>query len=589
MDMKGKRIILFFLPLSLLASCSGNKTGTGEKQNSGNSIPDSQSPTTVIPPKTAEEHFEDFLVQRKKGYSFKGKNFYYTDEGYSNYCLDVFVKDDGYEFVRYESKQNAEADRSTVYISYYYTYDPSAETPYVSEPILGIDNRVDYSPAPIGEDEATVKWKDSSYINLFSSLTIDDFLFSGDNAFVLDTSSVKNSNLLPKLAEQFYPKNPGRTIKEFSFIFDEETDSFTFSLLFNPYGGFSQTERNITGDVIPGDGFSFDKEVNVSTDAEKPELEAALEKLRTNQYSFVDTISAPNADQSALEVESMVSGKTDGKSLLLSSSSQGISNEFLYQYKDGGYIQQAVRLNNEYYAYHDKVKASVTALLPSFKRSSVFFEKDENQLNTYVYNKKAMFSTTKIYNRSGEGRIVGERKIKLSSSNVTFNINFTYPQKTEEIVYTFLDDEDIGSDIVVKETTDGLKTSDLVSGYSEILKNVIALLGSKENLDLIPILGGKESVAGLYYSDGVDEEGNEGKERYYAIEYRILSGTGLNQVKALESKLEKNGFALDKGNSGTHFQGDIYTKTIQVNKENKIMELEIGYSSNTVAIAINAK
>ena len=96
-------------------------------------------------------------------------------------------------------------------------------------------------------------------------------------------------------------------------------------------------------------------------------------------------------------------------------------------------------------------------------------------------------------------------------------VNFEYPQCTEEIVYTYSRETDIASSVEVNDSCDELKTSDLVSGYKDTLSGLLSLIGSKENLDLIPILGGKESVYGLYYSDGVDSEGEVTKERYYGL------------------------------------------------------------------------
>ena len=75
-------------------------------------------------------------------------------------------------------------------------------------------------------------------------------------------------------------------------------------------------------------------------------------------------------------------------------------------------------------------------------------------------------------------------------------VNFEYPQCTEEIIYTYSRETDIASSVEVNDSCDELKTSDLVSGYKDTLSGLLSLIGS--NLDLIPILGGKESVYGLY-------------------------------------------------------------------------------------------
>lgn len=595
--MKNRTRLLFILPL-FLASCnsqntnsrpSNNQSQTNSPSNSitqSNSKPSTSNTDTQTPQVDVDGKFSSFLFDIKKGYFFKGTNFYYTDDGYSNYCLDVKVKKEGYEFIRYDSKQNEKADRSSVYISYFYSYDPNAIVPYVSEPLLDISNTIDYTPAPIGDSGQICKWNDSSYINLLDSLTIDDFEKVDDTTYKLSKSRYDYEEIISKLAEQFYPKNPGRTIKTLSFVYDKKTDSFSLEMNFNPYGGLSQVEMNISGTIEPGNSFEFEKEVKVSQEETKEELETAFSRLRNHHYSFNDTIYKPNEDETALVMESKNSGKTDGKSLILKTETDDTSVDFLYLDKGNSTIQQAINLDGTYYDYHTPVKASVSSLLPTFMISSSFFNKTED--STYVYNKKAMFSKTQIYNLSGEGMIVSEMTIKLLEDGVKFNINFSYPQRTEEIIYTFEDSLSISQDIQSEETTDSIKLSTLLSGYQKNLKEVETLVGGKDNLDLIPVLGGKESVAGLYYSDGVDSEGNEKDERYYGVEYRLVSSTGKKQILAFETKLESAGFTFNKDKTGTHFNGDIYQKAIKKDNEDYTMELEVGYSSDTLAFTINA-
>ncbi len=595
--MKNKIKFALVLPL-FLASCS-SKTNSKPivSPNQSQTNNSTEKPNTDTKPSISntnstpqeidvEEKFTSFLFNIKKGYVFKGTNFYYTDDGYSNYCLDVKVKKEGYEFIRYDSKQNEKADRSSVYISYFYSYDPNAKVPYVSEPLLDISNTIDYTPAPIGDNGEIVKWKDSSYVNLLDSLTIDDFEKIDETTFRLSKKKYDYEEIISKLAEQFYPKNPGRTISAFSFVYDKNTDSFSFEMNFAPYGGLSRIEMNITGTVEPGNGFEFEKEVKVSQEKAKDELEEAFNHLKKHHYSFEDTIYKPNEDETSLVLESKNSGKTDQKSLILKTETEDTSVDFLYLSKNDSTIQQAINLEGDYYNYHGPVKANITSLLPTFNISSAFFDKKEE--STYVYNKKAMFSKTQIYNLSGEGMIVSEMTIRLVEGGVKFNINFSYPQRTEEILYTFEDDLSIEQNIVTKETTDGIKLSTLLSGYKKNLAAVEELVGGKDNLDLIPVLGNTESVAGLYYSDGVDSEGNEKGERYYGVEYRLLPSTGSKQILEFERKLESKGFTYNKDKTGTHFGGDIYQKSIQKNNEDYTLELEVGYSSDTLAFTIDA-
>lgn len=593
----------YLLPLTILlalSSCgkttipstspsTGSSTGSSSSTpSSGTSKPGSESQKpSVEEEKTVEDYFDDFLLKVQFGYQLNGKIFYYTSDGYSNYYVDLKVKKDGYEFKRFESAQNEDPSRDEVYISYYYTYDQTALIPYVSEPVLDISNQVDYSPAPIGDNGTYVTWNSSSYVNLLSKLRFEDFTSIDDRTFLLKNDAAGMDGFLNRFAEQIYPKNPGRTIKSLAFVFDRKTKGFTLDLTFNPFGGFSKNEMEYTAEVIPGDFFDFENEVKTYQGSEKEALEEAFGKLRKYHYSFTDIIQKPNDEQSALVVESSFSGKTDGKNLIIASTGEEMTTDFLYQSTDDNTIQQAIHLKDSYYAYHDPVKAKITALLPTFDISTVFFDYDSSK-GVYVYNRKAAFTKSQTYNMSGEGMAVSEMEIKTDKTKVTFNINFNYPQRTEEIVYTFLDDNlSILDDITIKDDCSELLMSDLLKTYPKTLNMLITKVGGKDNLNLIPTLGGKESVAGLYLSDGVDSEGEETKEKYFGIEYRLVKNTGYSQILAFEKKLVKNGFILDKVNQGSHFNGDLYKKTIIVNGQEKTMALDVGYSSETLAIAID--
>lgn len=600
MKMNKTKYLLFLSALLSLSSCGkttipstspSTSPSTGiDSTNSSSSASkpstDSQKPS-VEPEKTVEDYFDDFLLNVQFGYQLNGKIFYYTSDGYSNYYVDLKVKKDGYEFKRYESAQNKEANRDEVYISYYYTYDPSEMIPYVTEPVLDISNRIDYSPAPIGDNGTYVTWNSSSYINLLSKLRYENFTSVDEKTFLLNNNAAGMDGFLTKFAEQIYPKNPGRTIKNLAFVFDNETKGFTLDLTFNPFGGFSKNEMRYTAEVIPGDSFVFENEIKPYQGSEKEALKNAFTKLQKNHYSFTDVIQKPNDDQSALGVESSFSGKTDGKNLIVGSTSEDMTTTFLYQATADNMIQQAIKLKDSYYAYHDPVKAKITVLLPTFDISTVFFDYDSTR-DVYVYNRKASFTKSQTYNMSGEGMAVAEMDIKVEETKVTFNINFNYPQRTEEIVYTFLDDNaSVLDDITIKDDCSELQMSDILETYPKTLNMLIEKVGGKDNLNLIPTLGGKESVAGVYLSDGVDSEGEETKEKYFGIEYRLVKNTGYSQIIAFEKNLLKNGFVLDKKNQGSHFNGDLFRKTIIVNGQEKTMALDVGYSSETLAIAVD--
>ena len=605
--MKNKKRLLAVLPLFFLVSCTNNGNSTHPSTTPSNSTagsvskPSESKPSTPSVPSSPSDsntgtntpsredaqavsnRFSTFLTEIKAGYIFRGTNFYYTETGFNNYCLDVKVKADGYEFYRYESSQTEDANRDNIYIHYYYTYDPTAAVPYVSEPILGIDNKVDYSPAPLGDSSQYIPWGLSSYINLFDDLSLKDFVQEEDR-FTLSAKRYDYASLTSHLAEQFWPKNPGRKIKSFAFLYNQEKKSFDFELIFDSFGLNKET-MTVTGSVTPGDSFTFDGEVKPTTEPEKPKLQAAFDKLKNHHYSFIDTMLMPNEDATDLVMESRNSGKTDGKSMIINTTTDDMDMDFLYLDKGNGTVQQAIKIDDEYYAYLDPVKADISSLLPSFDISSSFFNETDD--NIFVYNKKAFFSKSQTYNLSGEGMVLSEMTITLLDDGVKFNINFSYPQRTEEIIYTY-SDEEITNTTSIKETTDGMKLSTLVGSYQTVLKEVEDLVGGKDNFDLIPVLGGKYSVAGLYHSDGVDDEGNETGSTYYAIEYRLPTGYGYQAITSFETKLESLGFIPRKDKVGEHYNGDTYQKPITKNGEAYLLELEVGYSSSTLAVAINA-
>lgn len=516
------------------------------------------------------------------GYRFKTTATTLTSDGYSNYCLDIGVKDNGYEFIRYDSKQNQEADRNSVYVEYFYSYDPEAFTPLVSMPMLDISNKIDYYPYTI--NGKNLEWSDSGYQNMFTYFEKDNYL-DDEGTYTLDAEDDYVKTYLPLLATQFLHEYT-RTIKEFSFIYNKDNDGFDVNIVFNPItGSFSNTELEIQGQVIPGDDFEFKQAEYIKTDEEKEELNQVFSKLKNNKYSFVDTTYSID-ENSNKTVESKYSGKTDGSSLILESETSTSKMNFLYKNVGNNQIQQANKLGNDYYAYGSVVNSSITPLLPSFDMSSIFFNKTDD--NKYVYDGRANFLKTKTYNFSGEGLAVTSMNVTFDDDSVLFEIGFDKSTNIEEIKYTFLNESNIADSIEIKTDCSDVKLSTLLEGYSKALIGLEELIGGKDNLNLIPVVGGRQSVAGLYYSDGVDGDGEETKEKYYGIEYRLIGTSGLEQINLYETKLIEAGFIATK-TQGTHFSGDLFTKEIQVNGETKTLRLEVasGTTYQTLAIAID--
>lgn len=531
---------------------------------------------------TIDDKFDKLLSDMAYGYRFKTTATTLTSDGYSNYCLDIGVKDNGYEFIRYDSKQNQEADRNSVYVEYFYSYDSEVLTPLVSMPMLDISNKIDYYPYTI--NGKNLEWYDSGYQNMFTYFEKDNYL-DDEGTYTLDVEDDYVKTYLPLLATQFLHEYT-RTIKEFSFIYNKDNDGFDVNIVFNPItGSFSNTELEIQGQVIPGDDFEFKQAEYTKTGEEKEELNQVFSKLKNNKYSFVDTTYSID-ENSNKTVESKYSGKTDGSSLILESETSTSKMNFLYKNVGNNQIQQANKLGNDYYAYGSVINSSITPLLPSFDMSSIFFNKTED--NKYVYDGRANFLKTKTYNFSGEGLAVTSMNVTFDDDSVLFEIGFDKSTNIEEIKYTFLNESNIADSIEIKTDCSDVKLSTLLEGYSKVLIGLEELIGGKDNLNLIPVVGGRQSVAGLYYSDGVDGDGEETKEKYYGIEYRLIGIIGLEQINLYETKLIEAGFIATK-TQGTHFSGDLFTKEIQVNGETKTLRLEVasGTTYQTLAIAID--
>lgn len=577
--MKKFKLIALILLLGSVASC-------GKESISNSTISSTLDKKTDISstknPETIDDKFDKLLSDMAYGYRFKTTATTLTSDGYSNYCLDIGVKDNGYEFIRYDSKQNQEADRNSVYVEYFYSYDPEAFTPLVSMPMLDISNKIDYYPYTI--NGKNLEWSDSGYQNMFTYFEKDNYL-DDEGTYTLDVEDDYVKTYLPLLATQFLHEYT-RTIKEFSFIYNKDNDGFDVNIVFNPItGSFSNTELEIQGQVIPGDDFEFRQAEYTKTGEEKEELNQVFSKLRNNKYSFEDTTYSID-ENSNKTVESKYSGKTDGSSLILESETSTTKMNFLYKNVGNNKIQQANKLGNDYYAYGSVINSSITPLLPSFDMSSIFFNKTDD--NKYVYDGRANFLKTKTYNFSGEGLAVTSMNVTFDDDSVLFEIGFDKSTNTEEIKYTFLNESNIADSIEIKTDCSNVKLSTLLEGYSKALIGLEELIGGKDNLNLIPVVGGRQSVAGLYYSDGVDGDGEETKEKYYGIEYRLIGISGLEQIKLYETKLVEAGFIATK-TQGTHFSGDLFTKEIQVNGETKTLRLEVasGTTYQTLAIAID--
>lgn len=577
--MKKFKLIALILLLGSVASC-------GKESISNSTISSTSDKKTDISstkkPETIDDKFDKLLSDMAYGYRFKTTATTLTSDGYSNYCLDIGVKDNGYEFIRYDSKQNQEADRNSVYVEYFYSYDPEAFTPLVSMPMLDISNKIDYYPYTI--NGKNLEWYDSGYQNMFTYFEKDNYL-DDEDTYTLDVEDDYVKTYLPLLATQFLHEYT-RTIKEFSFIYNKDNDEFDVNIVFNPItGSFSNTELEIEGQVIPGDDFEFKQAEYIKTGEEKEEFNQVFSKLKNNKYSFVDTTYSID-ENSNKTVESKYSGKTDGSSLILESETSTSKMNFLYKNVGNNQIQQANKLGNDYYAYGSVINSSITPLLPSFDMSSIFFNKTDD--NKYVYDGRANFLKTNTYNFSGEGLAVTSMNVTLDDDSVLFEIGFDGSTNIEEVKYTFLNESNIADSIEIKTDCSDVELSTLLEGYSKVLIGLEELIGGKDNLNLIPVVGGRQSVAGLYYSDGVDNDGEETKEKYYGIEYRLIGISGLEQIKLYETKLIEAGFIATK-TQGTHFSGDLFTKEIQVNGDTKTLRLEVasGTTYQTLAIAID--
>ena len=577
--MKKFKLIALILLLGSVASCGKESISNSTISSTSNKKTDISS---TKKPETIDDKFNKLLSDMAYGYRFKTTATTLTSDGYSNYCLDIGVKDNGYEFIRYDSKQNQEADRNSVYVEYFYSYDPEAFTPLVSMPMLDISNKIDYYPYTI--NGKNLEWSDSGYQNMFTYFEKDNYL-DDEGTYTLDVEDDYVKTYLPLLATQFLHEYT-RTIKEFSFIYNKDNDGFDVNIVFNPItGSFSNTELEIQGQVIPGDDFEFKQAEYTKTGEEKEELNQVFSKLKNNKYSFVDTTYSID-ENSNKTVESKYSGKTDGSSLIFESETSTSKMNFLYKNVGNNQIQQANKLGNDYYAYGSVINSSITPLLPSFDMSSIFFNKTDD--NKYVYDGRANFLKTNTYNFSGEGLAVTSMNVTFDDDSVLFEIGFDKSTNIEEIKYTFLNESNIADSIEIKTDCSDVKLSTLLEGYSKVLIGLEGLIGGKDNLNLIPVVGGRQSVAGLYYSDGVDGDGEETKEKYYGIEYRLIGISGLEQINLYETKLTEAGFIATK-TQGTHFSGDLFTKEIQVNGNTKTLRLEVasGTTYQTLAIAID--
>lgn len=577
--MKKFKLIALILLLGSVASCGKESISNSTISSTSDKKTDISSTKKT---ETIDDKFDKLLSDMAYGYRFKTTATTLTSDGYSNYCLDIGVKDNGYEFIRYDSKQNQEADRNSVYVEYFYSYDPEVLTPLVSMPMLDISNKIDYYPYTI--NGKNLEWYDSGYQNMFTYFEKDNYL-DDEGTYTLDVEDDYVKTYLPLLATQFLHEYT-RTIKEFSFIYNKDNDGFDVNIVFNPItGSFSNTELEIQGQVIPGDDFEFKQAEYTKTGEEKEELNQVFSKLKNNKYSFVDTTYSID-ENSNKTVESKYSGKTDGSSLILESETSTSKMNFLYKNVGNNQIQQANKLGNDYYAYGSVINSSITPLLPSFDMSSIFFNKTDD--NKYVYDGRANFLKTKTYNFSGEGLAVTSMNVTFDDDSVLFEIGFDKSTNIEEIKYTFLNESNIADSIEIKTDCSNVKLSTLLEGYSKVLIGLEELIGGKDNLNLIPVVGGRQSVAGLYYSDGVDGDGEETKEKYYGIEYRLIGISGSEQIKLYETKLIEAGFIATK-TQGTHFSGDLFTKEIQVNGDTKILRLEVasGTTYQTLAIAID--
>lgn len=525
--MKSKNL---FLSISALLSTTICLVGCGETSSSSNTSHDEISQTddtsSSIEIIKTEKLTDEMFNQLKLGFSatLYSSTKYDGSDLPSTEIYDIKLNEGNFEVQKYTTDKESPTVKKSLSSDFHYqkdTVNGSEDYPILSSVGLSVGNSLIYSPV-MGRDQYTgedteLYWDDASLDNLFSSLSSSDFTRVNDeNKFELklNTDNVKNNNIEDKIVRQLYSPDlqydfdlPNTSIDTFYILtngneivgFELNLKSYLIAEDYatkSSYGAFVESGSNVTSNVKVLEG------------TEDPVFTEAIDKLKTHNYKMVQTQSGRNFYNDKVSYLGKYEAQVeDGKSILYNvynSSDEKIINFGYYDiaYEGESCKQGVTKIKDNFFKEYIYTE-SVESFLPEFNFSSLLFNKNESEST----------STKTVYEL--------DKDIKISLDNDSYNYTSFdadgYADRTVYMTITIEEDkvtihnqtnetlEEFGLSIDVeysnfgkvkdlipeskiKNTTEGLTWTDLVSGNEKKLNSLLSNW-KEEVINAIPSIG----------------------------------------------------------------------------------------------------
>lgn len=508
-------------------STSSVNTSNGE-QSSQNSQTSVEEPSSVYVPAPTEQLTDNMLAELKLGYEARSYHTVDYTDSKTSYVYDVRAIENVFGAKRYSTVEDQPTQIKNLIDDYQYELGDE-KNPYLYETALSVGNEVMGRPImgrdPFTGEEVNALWSECYLDNFFESLTASDFTRVGtENKFALNLSStnVVVNNVGNKLIRQLIspdltwgPSMPNTSVSSFYILTDgDKIVGFELTLL--PYlSGEAYTTHTAFGDFT-NEGLTSAKEITPLVGEEDPDFVAAINKLKAHNYKLEQRQSGVTMyDREFNFLGSYDATVEDGEKMVFNMYNAKGDKLYNFGYYDLGEIegqackQGVTQIKDNFYKEFVYIN-SVRDYLPEFSFSSLLFNKNE-ELSTdtkkvWELNKDIKISKSNDTSNYTPFDIDGycDRTIYLTitaeEDKITIH-NETSLEKDAglsiDVVYSNLGKvENLIPESSIKETSEGLTWTDLVSNRQADLNSVLANY-TEEVINALPMLPSEYCLVNL--------------------------------------------------------------------------------------------
>jgi hypothetical protein len=459
-------------------------------------------------------------VLADKGYSFDGKIQYYRDytdgdDTTAERYLSIRANNEEYSVRKWaQSASNEEATKDsedyTSRIYYHVVYSDGQKL--IASDHLAISNEVETSFMTDINTGELATWDGSYFANCFALLSEDDFTKRGESdTYDLKIGEESLVDAYIALSRQLYGK-AALEISSLTILKDDSGWNFTINYKPEDLRGYGEGYTSVSGTFIdplndpeidrinPLDG--EEDTTFVSKIGQLAGLNFRSETTYERESDVKSYVVEMNEDEFRFTYSDKI-GTNDAKTI----------DDYAYIKSGEGKIQGVTNIAGSYYVDRDPIDGDVTDFSPTFKISSLFFDKDQDS-GDYVFDMSSPLRDISIEDFSffALDENISSLKIHFYPKSVQFKI---YTVSLRNITISFSDFGAIEDEVTSLNTDcSALRWSDLLSKDPQSLSEASSdtYLKDSEILDSIPTVGGKysnvyiENESLTYYAE--DEEGN---------------------------------------------------------------------------------